>query len=419
MPVDPARNLPGPHGVGRLMRWRDRRAAVVGLVAAASALMAACGVPTGPAASTSPGGTTAPGGAAVPAGFQPQTMVRVGHTDAVVVAGAAPCGRKVCAALVRGSLAADGLVGRWHRLRPPPIAAARNPATLNLGKLAFANAVDGYDLIPPSAPGGATHVYATTDGGGSWRPTPITSQTVLTLLAAPPSGFYAVTARCGSQSCGDYQLARSTAGSTHWSSAPMPATTGLDGNPVGLAVSGDEVLVNFDPPVAGGEAHLLVASGGRPPFTVHLVPQLVSVAACDLSPQPGGAVWASCPTGMMVSYLHAPSPDGPYTSVWAYAGTGGGGLVPVTGKVAYRYTGIPELRPDKLPGDTLQRSTNAGRSFVDTGPWPFAHNTGTTPQFLFLNRQDGFGLGTTTGKDPTAAVFETDDAGRHWTQTLP
>jgi len=401
-----------------MMLWRNRWATVVGLVAAASAVMAACGAPTGPAAKTSPGGTTAPGGVGVPTGFQPQSLVRVGGSDAVVVAGAAPCGKMVCAALVGGSLGVHGLVGRWRRLRPPPIAAARNVATLNLGRLAFANALDGYDLVPPSAPGGATHVYATTDGGGSWRPTPITSGTVLTLVAAPPSGFYAVTARCGSQSCDDYQLARSTAGSTHWSTTPIPATTGLDGNPVGLAVSGKEVLVNFDPPVAGGEAHLLIASGGRPPFKVHLVPQLVSAAACGLSPQPGGAVWASCPTGMMVSYLRAPSPDGPYTSVWDYAGTGGGGLVPVTGKVAYRYTGIPQLRPDKLPGDTLQLSTNAGRSFVDAGPWPFAHSTGTTPQFLFLNQQDGFGLGPTKGNDATVAVFETDDGARHWTPGL-
>lgn len=400
------------------MLWRTRWATAVGVVAAASTVMAACGTPTSPAVSTSPGGAGAPAGFK-PAGFQPQSLVRLGNTDAVVAAGAAPCGRMVCAALVRGSLGAHGLVGRWRRLRPPPTAAARNLATLDLGRFAFANAQDGYDLVPPSTPGGATHVYATTDGGDSWRLTPITSGTVLTLIAAPPSGFYAVTARCGTRSCDHYQLARSTTGSTHWSTTPIPATTGLDGNPIGLAVSGNEVLVNFDPPVADGEAHLLIASDGRPPFHVHLVPHLVSVAACDLSPQPGGAVWASCPTGMMVSYLRAPSPAGPYTSVWDYAGTGGGGLVPVTGKVAYRYTGIPELRPDKLPGDTLQRSTNAGRSFVDAGPWPFAHSAGTTPQFLFLNQQDGFGLGPTGGNDPTVAVFETDDAARHWSRALP
>jgi hypothetical protein len=404
------------------MLWRNRWAAVVGLVVAASAVMSACGASAGPAAKTAPDGTTVPGGAGVPtglpAGFRPEALVRVGDSEAVVVAGAAPCGKMECAALVRGSLGPHGLVRRWRRLHAPPIAAARNLATLNLGRFVFANAQYGYDVVPPSAPGGATHVYATSDGGASWW-APITAGTVLTLVAAPPSGFYAVTARCGTQSCDDYQLARSTAGSTHWSSAPMPATTGLDGNPIGLAVSGNEVLVNFDPPVAGGEAHLLIASGGRPPFEVHLVPQLVSVAACDLSPQPGGAVWASCPTGMMVSYLRAPSPAGPYTSIWDYAGTGGGGLVPVTGKVAYRYTGIPELRPDKLPGDTLQRSTDAGRSFVDPGPWPFAHSTGTTPQFLFLNRQDGFGLGQTRATRATVAVFQTDDAARHWTQVLP
>jgi len=389
------------------MSWRSRWFIVVGSVAVA-AVVAACGAPRGQTRSRPPGVTALRAGAQ-PAGFQPLALVRVGDTAAVVVVGAAPCGELVCAALESGSLGAHGLVQHWRRLRPPPTAAARNALTLDTGRFAFANTQDGYDVIPPPTPGGATRVDATTNGGGSWRQAPINSGTVLALVAAPPSGFYAVTARCGSQSCDDYQLARSTAGSTHWSSAPIPATTGLDGNPIGLAVSGTEVLVDFDPPVAGGEPHLLVASGGRSPFEVHLVPQLESVAACDLSPQPGGAVWASCPTGMLVSVLHAPSVDGPFASVWDYAGTAGAGLVPVTGTVAYRYTGVPALEPEKIPGDTLQRSTNAGRSFVDVGPWPFGHSTGTTPQFLFLDEQDGFGLGPAPGAHATPAVFETNN----------
>jgi hypothetical protein len=389
------------------MLWRSRWSIVVGSVAVA-AVMAACGALTGQARTTSPGVTAIRAGFQ-PAGFQPRSLVRVGDTDAVVVVGSAPCGEMVCAALESGSLGAHGLVQHWRRLRPPPIAAARNAITVDTGRFAFANTLDGYDLIPPSTPGGATRIYATTNGGGSWRPTSITSGTVLALVAAPPSRFYAVTANCGTQTCDDYQLAGSTAGSTHWSTTPIPETTGLDGSAVGLAVSGKELLVNFDPLVKGGEPHLLIASDGRPPFRIHLVSQLVSVAACDLSPQPGGAVWASCPTGMLVSVLHAPSVDGPFASVWDYAGTAGAGLVPVTGTVAYRYTGVPALEPEKIPGDTLQRSTNAGRSFVDVGPWPFGHSTGTTPQFLFLDEQDGFGLGPAPGAHATPAVFETNN----------
>ena len=122
---------------------------------------------------------------------------------------------------------------------------------------------------------------------------------------------------------------------------------------------------------------------------------------------------------MLVSYLHSPRAYGPYVVVWAYAGTGGGGLVPVDGHVAYRYTGIPASAPEKLPGDVLQRSTNGGRTFTDVGPWPFARNVGTEPRFLFLDEQRGFGLGTAPGGPTTSELVETSDGGRHWERVLP
>lgn len=290
--------------------------------------------------------------------------------------------------------------------------------SLNVGVLAFANSLDGYDLVLPSTVGGASRVYATTDAGASWRQVSLASGTVLTLVAAP-SGFYAVTARCRPESCDDYRLARSPASATRWSSTPIPGTASLDGNPVGLAVQGGAVLLNFLSPAEGAEPHLLVAPDGRGPFKTYIVPRLVSVQDCVLTLEPGGAVWASCPTGMLVSYWHSPSVAGPYLGVWGYAGTGGGGLVPVTGSIAYRYTGIPVSSPEKLPGDVLQRSVDDGRTFTDVGPWPFARNVGTTPRFLFLDEQDGFGLGAVRTNPTTAEVVETTDGGRHWAQVLP
>ncbi len=273
------------------MARRGRWLRLVGSLAVAATLLAACTAPTG---SVTPG---THGGASTLAGFVPQSVVRIEGAGVVVVAGSIPCGGRVCASL---------------------------------------------------------------SGGGRRSP-------------------------------------------------PGPSS----------AAQGHEVLVNFDPPVSGGQPHLLIARDGRRPFTTDLVARLESAGACDLSPQPGGAVWSACPTGMLVSYLHAPRAAGPYRPVWDYAGTGGGGLVAVTARIAYRYTGIAAGGPATVPADALQRSTDAGRSFADAGPWPFAHRAGTAPAFVFLNERDGFGIGPAPTATRTPEVVETADAGRHWERALP
>lgn len=357
-----------------------------------------------------------PEAAGPPAGFQPQSLARVVDSQTVVVAGTAPCGPLFCAVVLSGSPGAGGRVNRWRRLQPPPVPRAQSAAALDVGVLAFANSLAGYDLVAASALGHAAKLYATSDAGASWQQERIMSGSVLTLVASPLA-FYAVTAHCHLGSCDDYQLARSVPGTTQWSSTPIPGTARLDGNPVDLAVQGTEVFLDFQPPVQGAKPHVLVARDGRGPFKAYVVPRLESVGACSLDPQPGGAVWASCPTGMMVSYLHSQSVAGPYAGVWAYAGTGGGGLVPVTGQIAYRYTGIPT---SDLPGEILQRSVNGGRSFNDVGPWPFARSAGTpTTQFLFLNEEEGFGLGAAPSSPRTLEIVETADGGRHWGEVLP
>lgn len=394
------------------MAGYERWFGVVGSVVMAATVSTACTATIGSATSGTPRHASAL------ERFVPRSIVRIVGAEAVVVAGSIPCGGRVCATLLWGSLGQSGLVEHWRHLNAPPIPPARDARSLSVGDMSFANGKDAYDLIAPATPGGATLVYATVDGGDTWRLASVTPGTVLSLVAGT-GAFYAITARCGQDSCHDYSLARSTAGTFQWSTTPIPATPGLDQSEVGLAVQGHEVLVNFDPPVKGGQPHLLIARNGRGPFTMDLVPRLESVGACDLSPQPGGAVWATCPTGMLVSYFHAPRPAGPYRPVWEYAGTGGGGLVPVSATVAYRYTGVAVSTPEEVRADVLQRSTDAGGSFTEAGPWPFAHNVGTTPAFLFLDERDGFGLGPAPATTRTPEVVETADAGRHWEQVLP
>lgn len=401
-------NLCRGRGIRRVMARWSRWSRVVGSLVAASVLTG-CGAATGSA-------TSSQGAASGLEGFVPQSVVTIVGADAVVVAGSLPCGRRVCAALLRGRLDHNGLVRRWRRLGVPPISPARDAASLDVGDVAFANGEDGYDVIPPATPSAAVVVYATVDGGETWRRTSIPSGTVLRLEAGA-GAFYALTARCGQDHCHDYRLARSTAGTGRWSTSRIPATANL--TQPSLAVEGHDVLVNYDPPGRGGQPHLLISHNGRGPFAIDVIPALASVGACDLSPEPGGSVWAACPTGMLVSYLDAPRPAGPYRPVWDYTGTGGGGLVPVTATVAYRYTGIAARLPEKLPADVLQRSDDAGRTFAATGPWPFARNVGTTPRFWFLTPRDGFGLGPAPSAGQAPEVVETTDAGRNWKLVLP
>lgn len=245
----------------------------------------------------------------------------------------------------------------------------------------------------------------------------IDSGTVLDPVAGE-AGFYAVTGHCGTDHCDDYPLARSAAGSSRWSTTP-PRPPGLDEGQVGLAVAGREVLIDYNPPVGGSAPHLLVAPDVRRPFEARLVPDLVGAGVFGLSPEPGGAVWAACPTGMFISYERSRRPAGPYHPVWGYPGTGRGGLVPVTGTVAYRHTAMASSPSEgRVPANTLQRTTDAGRSFTTVGTCPFARNVGTTPRFVFVDTRVGSGVGPTPGEVDRDRVVETTDGGAHWKEVL-
>jgi len=397
---------------------RVSRAKLVGAIVtlvAVGALLTGCGAS---ASSRALDSTEARG---APARFTPQSITRVGTSDEVVLAGTVPCGREVCAALVAGSVGPDGLVHRWSTLRAPPVGAAPTAESLDIGSLVFANRLDAYDVVSSMTPTGTTRLFATTTGGREWRRVRIDSGRTESFVASA-ARFYAVTVRCVGLRCED-QLASSEVGTTRWSTTPIPRTT-LDVDPIGLAVVGSRVLVNFDAPVTGAEPLLLSSRDGQPPFHIATVPALQSVSACGLHPEPDGVIWAACPTGMLVSYLRSPGPNSHFAHVWTYAGTGGGGLVPVTGEIAYRYTGVATFGPARVPGDVLQRSTDGGAHFITVGRWPFASNVGTSPQLLFLSEQDGFGLGfppsvhVSTEARSIRVLFETSDGGRHWRRAL-
>lgn len=134
--------------------------------------------------------------------------------------------------------------------------------------------------------------------GSTWKQVHVGSGQVISIRATS-SYFDAWTYRCHAHTCGDYRLARSAVGTTLWSTTPIPDTGQLDGSPITLDVAGSEVLLSFDPNVVGAQPHVVVARDGRGPFTSYDVLQLVGNGACELSQEPGGAVWATRAGGML------------------------------------------------------------------------------------------------------------------------
>ncbi|MHB8246566.1 MAG: hypothetical protein ACYDGN_14700 [Acidimicrobiales bacterium] len=291
------------------------------------------------------------------------------------------------------------------------------PGSVN--SLVFANRADGYALESDPANPLETKVYATTDGARTWHRVAFASHTSIYRMVSSSKEFYAILVRCSgsttSETCDESRLGRSKLGSRTWSSVAIPGITTADS--VGVSVQGSQVLLNYQADTAGAKSMLLTSRDGKGPFTSRSLPSLAGGAICDRTAMQGG-VWAICPGGMMVTYLHSPSEQGPFTRVWVYPGTGGGGFAPVTGKVAYRYTGVASTDP-AIPANELQRTTNGGTTFSPVRRMPF---TGfSASELLFFNAEDGLALGAVLPASGNVnqevfTLFETHDGGRSWSK---
>jgi hypothetical protein len=304
---------------------------------------------------------------------------------------------------------------------PPSTAPKYSGDTGPVGELVFANEEDGYVLGEPGSNGAS--YFVTIDGGRSWHGAGFGPHMSVFAMVATPQAFYAVLVRCvggptrtSVQHCSDYRLAHSRAGSTTWSSVPVPGTTALDGAPVGLAAGGNDVWLTFQPQ-NGASPSLLRSLDGRPRFITLAEPSLVSVAACALSAMPNEVVWAECPTGMLVSWWRSADGGRHFTDIWTTSGTGGGDLDPVSGAVAYRYTGIGPRSPR-----ALELTTDGGARFSPLATLPF--DPGSRTQLLFISTTQGYAVGSGTSlsggsaENETPALLYTGDGGRHW-RTVP
>ncbi len=341
-----------------------------------------------------------------PASVEPVIVVQAGALPRVFVVGTVPCGGGVtCQRLWESSTVTAGSPTTFtERTMPVPIAASPSPGPLE--SLVFANAQDGLFLTRNSYDD-PSHVYATTDAGERWQPVDLGGMTVTTQLVASGNVFDALLEHCthiSTGQCSGYTLARSRAGSAHWSFSVFPPHDVLHPPDASASIGalGAQLWITYLSPKIP-VAQLAVSAGGQPPrFTIFGQPRLGGVVACTLAPMAGNVIWANCPTGMMVSELRSTDGGHGFTAVWSYAGTGGFAFDPVSADIAFRYLGIEST--------AVERTTDGGQTFTRVGTLPFAQ--GSFTRLLFLDEADGFALGSTSAG--TAALLQTIDGGSSW-----
>ena len=78
-------------------------------------------------------------------------------------------------------------------------------------------------------------------------------------------------------------------------------------------------------------------------------------------------------------------------------------LDPVSGEIAFGYTGIELPRPSEL-----ELTTNGGASFIPIAHLPFAG------EMTFLTVRHGYMIGSTIAKASNSGLIQTFDGGHTW-----
>ncbi|MDE3106973.1 MAG: hypothetical protein KGJ42_02315 [Acidobacteriota bacterium] len=226
----------------------------------------------------------------------------------------------------------------------------------NLRTLTFANAQDGYALLTQ---GSTTNLYVTLDGTRSWHRQQIATGLTTSQLVITHDRLYAVVAHCVAHHCEGYRVARSALNAKTWKFNSVPTTLAKSG--FSLAAYDQNVWLNVQAP----RVELLYVShdGGRV-WTREPARPLGSVSACGLTPESMTALWAQCPTGMLVSFFYSSNGGDHWSSVsrFEFSGTGGGAFDPVSPSRAlldYGNTAASEGR--------LYVVNEPGGRFVDVG----------------------------------------------------
>lgn len=319
--------------------------------------------------------------------FVPSQIVEAGTSVTVFLLGTGRCNGQFCVELWRGQ------GEHYVQVTAPPNAVTVGSTDIASAQLVFANADDGYALAYGSAAGAGSTAFATIDGGKSWQSVPLTGGAprgmVATSVAASDGEFYALLGCTGSggSKCSGLRLARSTAGSTRWSSVPVPGDVPA-GAWTGLGAAAGTVFINFPRSRLSAVPRLLTSVNGSPRFTTVAASGLSSgQGACGLSPMSQGAIWALCPQGMTEIYYRSNDGGRHFSAFWQPFQTGGGSFDPVNATTAYRWTGVGSgnvgIAHQVVPANALQQTYDGGIHFTPLAKPPASLSRGGTPTVLF------------------------------------
>ncbi|WP_298211745.1 hypothetical protein [Ferrimicrobium sp.] len=352
--------------------------------------------------------------------FTPTQSVISQTGNRIVVIGAVACASTSCPAMATSVLSSNLRPEGWQTITLSHFGFNQKYGTV-VTSYRFANRQDGFALFTQYRTKSIrAALYLTTDGGARWELIKTPHDQVLA-GAFTTHSLVDLIGICrdldGANACTSYALERRSLSSDRVTRTqlPLPTLPYPFLEQPSLSAQGSTVIVLANPTgPRTATPQLLESASNNAPIVDLARPSLGSVTACTLRLRTP-AIWASCPTGMLVSQLRAKTLTSHFKRFWWPSGTSGDAFAPVNAQDAYRLVVNPQET-----GATLQLTTNGGASFVNVAPVlaPQFAVGGTTIAFRSLTH--GFlTVSKFSHRQLRPVVWATIDAGAHWTQIFP
>ncbi|MCI2974840.1 MAG: hypothetical protein MP439_02025 [Ferrimicrobium sp.] len=354
--------------------------------------------------------------------FNARQALTTTNGSGVIIVGNTRCQRARCEAIVTSALNSSLTPTAWQTITLPNLGLPKTNGANVVSTFQFATPQDGLALFRSYGHTSiTTRLLVTTDGGHRWRA--LSDPNHLFLEATFTShALVALTGTCsdrgGATACSGYELLRRSLATGKSQVDPLvtPTLPYPFLEQPSLAAEGSTVAVTVDPTgPRTAMPRLFLSQHGSSPYADLIRPALTAVTNCTLEIRKP-AIWATCPTGMLVSELHADTLTGAFTPFWTPSGTfGDDTLAPVSAQDAYR------LVTNK--GGTnaaLELTTDGGHRFrtVTTLEPPQFAIGGTSLKFVSLTT--GFlTISEFTHSQLHPAMWGTINAGRTWTKIYP
>jgi hypothetical protein len=347
------------------------------------------------------GGTDAGASAGPSASIDVPQLVTAFDGTSVLYVLSSTCRDRPCLHLSR----TDDDGATFTAVTAPPSSASGGSATGTIRQLLFPTPLDGIATEGPatSARAGATF-YATTDGAARWTKETFGAGVTVLAAAGSTSGYFVVVARCvpGAERCSDTRLLRSALSPLVWTPTALSNQAGLGLFGAKVTAIGTDVWISEA--MSNGAPRLAVSTDDGSSFSSRSPGGLAAVTPCALFAVTQISLWASCVTGLDVSFVHSGNGGANWTpaKVGPVADTGGGGFAPVTPSVAFVAAGGATRDLYRVTGTT---GVAAKR---DTLPYV------SLASLIFTSTTDGLLIGTPV-HGTTQRLASTANGGRTWT----